>query len=60
MDAVNQAAFDNRYNQLLAMYGIAPGSGAPRVNQEAAMEYYGDQAVYDALARVYAGAPAWG
>ena len=63
MDAANQAAFDNKYNQLLAMYGIAPGSGAPRVNQDAAMQYYGDQAVYDALARAYAGAPvfnAWG
>lgn len=63
MDAANQAAFDNKYNQLLAMYGIAPGSGAPKVNQDAAMQYYGDQAVYDALARAYAGAPvfnAWG
>lgn len=63
MDAANQAAFDNKYNQLLAMYGIAPGSGAPKVNQDAVMQYYGDQAVYDALARAYAGAPvfnAWG
>ena len=63
MDAANQAAFDNKYNQLLAMYGIAPGSGAPKVNQDAAMQYYEDQAVYDALARAYAGAPvfnAWG
>lgn len=63
IDAANQAAFDNKYNQLLAMYGVAPGSGAPKVNQDAAMQYYGDQAVYDALARAYAGAPvfnAWG
>lgn len=63
MDAANQAAFDNKYNQLLAMYGIAPGSGAPKVNQEAAQQYYQDPSVYEALASVYAGAPvfnAWG
>lgn len=61
--AQEEAAMQARYQQLLNMYNIAPGSGAPAVNPTAAQEYYQDPSIYEALSRVYAGAPAfnaWG
>ena len=51
--AAENAAMEQRYQQLLDMYGIAPGSGKPVVNQQAAQDYYNDPTKYNALASVF-------